>query len=514
MKIKIEELKDKKERLKNGGGLQKIEKQHSIGKYTARERIEKVLDKDTFREVGLFVKHRCSYFGMEKVEIPADAVITGFGKINGRTVYIFAQDFTALGGTLGEAHGSKIAKIMDLAAKEGAPIIGLNDSGGGRIQEGIDAQYGYTKIFYRNSIYSGVIPQISAILGPCAGGACYSPALTDFIFMNEKTSQMFLTGPKIIQQVTGENLSAEELGGAQVHCTTSGVSHFYTNSEDECFEKIRRLIGFLPSNYRDCLPINYSGDPVDRTNEKLLQVVPANINKPYDIGEVIVEIADDHEFLEVSRYWAKNIVVGFARFSGIPVGIVANQPRELAGVIDIDASDKAARFVRFCDAFGLPIVTLVDTPAFFPSKKQEFGGIIRHGAKILFSYSEATVPKITLVIRKGYGGGYIAMCHRELGADYVFAWPTAEIAVMGAEGAAEIIFRKEIQGAKNPEEQRNLKIEEYRRRFSNPYVSAGRGYVDDVIDPVQSREIIIRSLESIINKREKLPEKKHGNMPL
>ncbi|MCF8079376.1 MAG: methylmalonyl-CoA carboxyltransferase [Desulfobacterales bacterium] len=514
MKKKVEELKKKKAKLEMGGGLEKIGKQHSMGKYTARERIEKLLDKDTFREIDLFVKHRCSNFGMEKVKAPADAVITGFGKINGRTVYIFSQDFTVLGGSLGEAQASKIVKIMDLAAKEGAPIIGLNDSGGGRIQEGVDAQYGYTRIFYRNSIYSGVIPQISAILGPCAGGACYSPAITDFIFMNEGISQMFLTGPKIIKQVTGESLTAEELGGARVHCETSGVSHFCTNSEDECFEKIRRLLGFIPSNFRDSLPINYGGDPVNRTNDKLLSIVPTDISKSYDIGEVIAEITDDHDFLEVSKNWAKNIVVGFARFSGIPVGIVANQPRVLAGVIDIDASDKAARFIRFCDSFGLPLITLVDTPAFFPSKKQEFGGIIRHGAKILFSYSEATVPKITLILRKGYGGGYIAMCHRELGADYVFAWPTAEIAIMGAEGAAEIIFHSEIQKSKNPTAERALKINEYRQQFSNPYVSASRGYVDDVIDPAQTRETIIQALDSIKNKRERLPERKHGNIPL
>jgi len=514
MKQKILELGVKKEHLKVGGGIDKIRKQHSLGKYTARERIDKLVDKDTFCELDLFVKHRCSFFGMENVEAPGDGVVTGYGKINGRVVFIFSQDFTVLGGSLGEAHASKIVKVMDLAAKAGAPIIGLNDSGGGRIQEGLDAQFGYTRIFYRNSIYSGVIPQISAILGPCAGGACYSPAITDFVFMTEGISHMFLTGPDVIKEVTGERITAEELGGARIHCGTSGVSHFCTKSEDECFRKIRLLLGFLPSNHRDSLPIIYGGDPVKRSNDRLLDIVPTDIRKPYDVVQVITDIVDDHDFLEVSETWARNIVVGFARFEGCPVGVIANQPRVLAGAIDIDASDKAARFIRFCDAFGIPLISLVDTPAFLPSKKQEFGGIIRHGAKILFAYAEATVPKITVILRKGYGGGYVAMCHRELGADYVFAWPTAEIAMMGAEGASEIIFRSEIRASDDPIKKRAEKIEEYRRQFSNPYISASRGHVDDVINPIHTRETVIQSLESVRNKTERLPSKKHGNIPL
>ena len=511
---KTSELSERRECVRLGGGRDKILKQHSLGKYTARERIFKLFDHDTFRELDMFVSHRCTFFEMANVEAPGDGVVTGYGKINGRNVFLFSQDFTVLGGSLGEAHAGKIVKIMDLAAKVGAPLVGLNDSGGGRIQEGLDAQYGYTKIFYRNSLYSGVIPQLSAILGPCAGGACYSPAITDFVFMVETISHMFLTGPNVIKEVTGEVLTAEQLGGTRTHCYTSGVSHFAAKSEDDCFDQIRRLLSFLPSSHREKLPINYGGDPVDRTNNPLLNIVPTNIRKAYDMVKVITEIADDYDFFEVSKNWARNMVIGFARFRGIPVGIVANQPRILAGAIDIDASDKAARFIRFCDAFGIPLVTLVDTPAFLPSKKEEFGGIIRHGAKMLFSYAEATVPKITVILRKGYGGGYVAMCHRELGADYVYAWPIAEIAMMGAEAACEIVFRSAIESSCDPISKRNEKIAEYREQFSNPYVSAGRGHVDDIINPIHTRETIIQSLETLYNRTIVLPTKKHGNIPL
>jgi acetyl-CoA carboxylase carboxyltransferase component len=513
MKRKIDELNQRKGRISLGGGNEKIKKQHGLGKLTARERIDKLLDRGSFREIDQFVHHRCTFFGMEKVEAPGDAIVTGYGKINGRNVFLFSQDFTVLAGTLGEAHASKIVKIMDLAAKIGAPIIGINDSGGGRIQEGIDSQSGFTSVFYRNAIYSGVIPQISAILGPCAGGAVYAPALTDFIFMTEP-SYMFLTGPKVIKEVTGEDISAYDLGGALVHCNSSGVAHFRTKSEDQCFENIQKLLGFFPSSSRQKPPIEYSGDPVNRKNNKLLEIVPTDLRKSYDIVKVISEIVDDHDFFEVHRHWAQNIVVGFARINGNSIGVIANQPRILAGAIDINASDKAARFIRFCDAFNIPLLTLVDTPAFLPGKNQEFAGIIRHGAKILFAYAEATVAKITIILRKAYGGGYAAMCHRELGADRVFAWPTAEIAMMGAEGAAEIIFQREIEIADDPVQKRQEKIEEFRRQFGNPYVGASRGYIDDVIDPVETRETVANSLDLLLDKHESRPTKKHGNIPL
>ena len=511
---KIHELEQKKKHILLGGGAEKIKNQHMLGKLTARERIDKLLDQESFKELDLFVTHRCTFFGMENVEASGDGVVTGHGKIDGRDVFVFSQDFTVLGGTLGEAHASKIVKIMDLAAKIGVPMIGINDSGGARIQEGVDAQYAYTRIFYRNAIYSGVIPQISAILGPCAGGAVYSPAITDFIFMTEGVSQMFLTGPNVLQEVTGERISSEELGGAKVHCETSGVAHFYTNSEEECFEKIRKLLKYLPSSSRDKPPIEYHGDPLDRKNEKLLKIVPTDLREPYDIVEVIEEIVDDHDFFEIHKNWACNIVIGFSRIHGIPIGIVANQPIISAGAIDINASDKAARFIRFCDAFNIPLITLVDTPAFLPGKDQEFDGIIRHGAKIIFAYAEATVPKITVVLRKGYGGGHVAMCHYGLGADQVFSWPIAEISIMGAEGAAEIIFRREIQASDDPIQKKNEKIEEYKKQFCNPYMAASRGHVHDVINPVETRETIVRCLDLLLDKRESLPPKKHGNIPL
>jgi len=510
----LKELEERQAKIELAGGADKIEKQHQLGKLTARERIHKLLDLQTYIETDMFVHHRCEYFGMNKVEAPDDGVITGYGTIGGRQVFIFSQDFTVLGGSLGEAHASKIVKIMDLAAKVGAPLIGINDSGGGRIQEGIDAQYGYSRIFYRNSIYSGVIPQFSAILGPCAGGAVYSPAITDFIFMTEGLSRMFLTGPNVIKEVTGEEISDEELGGARVHNTISGVAHFYSESEEECFGQIRRLLTFLPNSNREKPPVNYSGDPLDRKNEKLFQIVPGEGKRPYNVVKVIEEIVDDHDFFEVQQHWAKNMVVGFARILGHPIGIIANQPMVLAGTIDINASDKAARFIRFCDCFNIPLLTLVDTPAFLPGKAQEFGGIIRHGAKILFAYSEATVPKVTLILRKGYGGGYVAMCHRELGADAAFAWPMAEIAMMGAEGAANIVFRREIEKASDPEKKRLEKIKEYRDQFSNPYASARRGYIDYIIKPDETRPMIGRAFDMLWNKQEERPQKKHGSIPL
>lgn len=510
----IQELRDRKAKIELAGGLDRIEKQHQIGKLTARERIERILDRNTFMETDMFVHHRCEYFGMNKIEAPDDGVVTGYGTLEGRLIFIFSQDFTVLGGSLGEAHASKIVKIMDLAAKVGAPLIGINDSGGGRIQEGIDAQYGYSRIFYRNSIYSGVIPQLSAVLGPCAGGAVYSPALTDFIFMTAGISRMFLTGPSVIKEVTGEEISDEELGGAKVHNRVSGVAHFYSESEEECFQQIRRLLSFIPNSNRESPPIRFSGDPLDRRNEKLLELVPVDGKRPYNVARVIQEIVDDQDFFEVQPQWARNMVIGFARIHGHPIGVIANQPMVLAGTLDINASDKAARFIRFCDCFNIPLLTLVDTPAFLPGKMQEFGGIIRHGAKILFAYSEATVPKVTLILRKGYGGGYVAMCHRELGADAVFAWPMAEIAMMGAEGAANIVFKREIEKSPHPEKQREEKIRQYRDQFSNPYASGRRGYIDYIISPDETRERICRAFEMLWNKKEERPQKKHASIPL
>ena len=508
------ELEERKRKIELAGGADKLEKQHQLGKLTARERILKLLDHGSYVETDMFVHHRCNNFGMLKAEAPDDGVVTGYGTIEGRQVFIFSQDFTVLGGSLGEAHASKIVKIMDLAAKVGAPLIGINDSGGGRIQEGIDAQYGYTRIFYRNSIYSGVIPQLSAILGPCAGGAVYSPAITDFIFMVSGISRMFLTGPNVIKEVTGEEISDEELGGARVHNSISGVAHFYSESEEGCFTQMRRLLTFVPNSNRENPPVHYSGDPLDRKNEKLFEIVPADGKRPYNVVKLIEEIVDDHDFFEVMHMWARNMVIGFARIHGHPVGVIANNPMALAGTLDINASDKAARFIRFCDCFNIPLLTLVDTPAFLPGKAQEFGGIIRHGAKILFAYAEATVPKVTLVLRKGYGGGYVAMCHRELGADAVFAWPMAEIAMMGAEGAANIVFRREIEKAPDPEKKRKEKIQEYRDQFSNPYASGRRGYVDYIIRPDETRAMICRAFEMLWTKEEERPKKKHGSIPL
>ncbi len=510
----IKELEEKKAEIRLAGGADKIEKQHQSGKLTARERIEKLLDPKSFMETDMFVHHRCEFFDMPQIEAPDDGVVTGYGNIGGRLVFIFSQDFTVLGGSLGDAHSWKMVKIMDLAVKMGAPIIGIQDSGGGRIQEGIDALNGYARLFYRNSIYSGVVPQLSAILGPCAGGAVYSPALTDYIFMTQGISRMFLTGPNVIKEVTGETITDEELGGAKVHNTISGVAHFYSESEEECFQQMRRLLTFCPGSYREKPPINYSGDPLDRRNDKLLEIVPVDGKRPYNVTKVIEEVVDDHDFFEVHHHYAKNIVVGFARIHGHPIGVIANNPFFFAGCLDINASDKAARFIRFCDCFNIPLLTFVDTPAFLPGKAMEFGGIIRHGAKLLFAYSEATVPKVTVVLRKGYGGGYVAMCHRELGTDAVFAWPMAEIAMMGAEGAASIVFRREIEKAKDRDAKRKEKIQEYRDQFANPYASGRRGYVDYIISPAETRPMICRAFEMLWDKQDERPKKKHGSIPM
>lgn len=511
---KIDELRALKEKIRLGGGEVSIEKQHARGKKTARERINLLLDEDSFVEVDAFIEHRCTNFGMEKKKAPGEGVVTGYGTVDGRLVYVFAQDFTVIGGSLGEMHAAKICKVQELAMKVGAPIIGINDSGGARIQEGVDALSGYGNIFYNNTKASGVIPQISVIMGPCAGGAVYSPALTDFIFMVEKTSQMFITGPQVIKTVTGEEVSAEKLGGAMTHNSVSGVAHFQDSSEEAVIEKIKYLLSFLPSNNLEDAPVFESGDDLNRIEEKLNDIIPDSPNKPYDIKEIISTLGDNGEFLEYQPYFAQNIVTGFMRLNGKSVGVIANQPKVLAGCLDISASDKAARFIRTCDSFNIPLLTLVDVPGFLPGTNQEYGGIIRHGAKMLFAYSEATVPKVTLILRKAYGGAYIAMCSRHLRADMVLAWPSAEIAVMGPQGAANIIFRKEIGASEDPISTRQEKIDEYRDTVANPYVAAARGYIDDVIEPMSSRARLISAFDMLSTKRENLPSKKHGNMPL
>lgn len=510
----ITQLDQKKQSVTAGGGEQRIQKQHEMGKLTARERLDKLFDPGTFVELDMLAEHRCTNFGMEKTEVPGDGVVTGYGQVNGRLTYAFAQDFTVIGGSLGEMHAKKICKILDLALKMGAPVVGINDSGGARIQEGVDSLYGYGEIFYRNTIASGVIPQISVIVGPCAGGAVYSPALTDFVFMEKGSARMFITGPEVIKSVTGEEVSAEALGGAMAHNQNSGNAHFACDSEDELFETVRSLLAYLPqNNMEDPRPVEATDEP-NRCEEALADLVPTNPNKPYDVCEVIAKIVDHGEFLEVHRYYAPNIVVGFARLQGETIGIVANQTRIMAGCLDINASDKGARFVRFCDAFNIPLLTIVDTPGYLPGTSQEHGGIIRHGAKLLYAYSEATVPKVTLIVRKAYGGAYIAMCARHLGSDMVIAWPQAEIAVMGAEGAANIIFRREIKDAEDSNAKRQEKIAEYRENFSNPYQAAKRGYVDRVINPRESRPTLISAFGMTANKRESRPRKKHGNIPL
>lgn len=510
---KIDELAERRRIVEMGGGLEKIRAQHARGKLTARERVDLLLDEGTFVELNPFVEHRATHFGMDKVKAPGEGVLTGYGKIHGRPVYVFAQDFTVFGGALGEMHALKIARIMDLAAKNGAPIIGLNDSGGARIQEGVVSLDGYGHIFYRNSIYSGVVPQISVIMGPCAGGAVYSPAITDFVFMVEKTSQMFITGPKVIETVTGEKISSEDLGGARVHSSVSGNAHFTAPSEPEVLNQVRKLLSYLPQNNMEDPPRVYAKED-DGWNEELAEVVPVEGTKVYDVREVILRVLDEDSFFEVQERFARNIVIGFGRIGGYTVGIVANQPKVMAGGLDIDSSDKLSRFVRFCDCFNIPIITFEDVTGFFPGVNQEHRGIIRHGAKILYAYSEATVPKITVILRKAYGGAYVALNSKAIGADLVYAWPCAEVAVMGPEGAANIIFSKEIAASDNPEKTRQEKIDEYRRQFANPYVAASRGMVDDVIDPRETRKKLKEALEMLRTKRESRPPKKHGNIPL
>lgn len=511
---KLTELRERIEKVNLGGGQKAIDKQHENGKLTARERILMLLDENSFVEIDAFVEHRCVNFGMEKKSAPGEGVVAGYGTIDGRLVYIYAQDFTVIGGSLGEMHASKIVKAQEMALRVGAPIIGINDSGGARIQEGVDALSGYAKIFYNNTIASGVIPQISVILGPCAGGAVYSPALTDFIFMVKNISKMFITGPEVIKTVTGEVVSGESLGGAMTHNAISGVAHFVDDSEEECMNHIRKLLSFLPQNNMETAPSVEANDDLNRIDELLNDIIPDNPNKAYDMKEVINSLADNKEFLEYQPYYAMNIITGFMRLNGRSVGVIASQPKVLAGCLDINASDKAARFIRTCDAYNVPILTLMDVPGFLPGTNQEYGGIIRHGAKMLYAYSEASVPKVTVITRKAYGGSYIAMCNKELGADVVLAWPTAEIAVMGPDGAANIIFKKEIAESEDKNEKRKEKIEEYRNTVANPYIAAARGYVDAVIEPALTRKRIISSFDMLTGKRVLRPEKKHGNIPL
>lgn len=510
---KIDDLNRKRTKVEQGGGDKRILAQHKRGKLTARERVDLLLDDATFVELNPFIEHRATHFGMDQLEGPGEGVVTGYGKIEGRLVYVFAQDFTVFGGALGEMHALKISRLMDLAAKTGAPIIGLNDSGGARIQEGVVSLDGYGHVFYRNAIYSGVIPQISVIMGPCAGGAVYSPAITDFVFMVEKTSQMFITGPRVIETVTRETISSEDLGGAIVHGSKSGNAHFTSSSEPEVLEQVRRLLAYLPQNNED-LPPFVPIETQDEWIEELAEVVPVEGAKVYDVHKVIQLVVDQGDFMEVHKDFAKNVIVGFARIGGQSVGIIANQPKWMAGCLDIDSSDKLSRFIRFCDCFHIPLITFVDVTGFLPGVNQEHRGIIRHGAKILYSYSEATVPKITVITRKAYGGAYVALNSKSIGADIVYAWPGAEVAVMGAEGAANIIFHKEIMDSSNPEGTRREKIDQYRESFSNPYIAASRGMVDDVIDPRETRKCLVRALEMLRNKKETRPTKKHGNMPL
>ncbi|MBN2348997.1 MAG: acyl-CoA carboxylase subunit beta [Bacteroidales bacterium] len=514
---KIKELIELREKAKLGGGLERIESQHNKGKHTARERIDILLDEGSFEEYDMFVTHRCTDFGLEEQKFLADGVVTGHGTIDGRVVYVFAQDFTVFGGSLSETHAKKICKILDQAMKVGAPVIGINDSGGARIQEGVNSLAGYAEIFERNILASGVIPQISAIFGPCAGGAVYSPALTDFIIMNDKTSYMFVTGPKVTKTVTGEKISIEDLGGPEVHASRSGVAHFVSEDEEEGLLLIRKLLSYLPQNNLEDPPLTENNDPIDRMEDDLNDVIPDDPIKPYDVTDIIHLIADEHEFLEVHQKYARNIVVGFATFGGMPVGIVANQPNYLAGVLDIEASRKAARFVRFCDAFNIPLVTLVDVPGFLPGSAQEYGGIIIHGAKLLFAYGEATVPKITITLRKSYGGAHDVMSSKQLRGDINYAWPAAEIAVMGTKGAIEILEGKNINKIDSSEEAQKYleeKEEEYRQKFATPYEAAKYGYIDDVIEPRNTRFRIIRALRTLATKKETIPAKKHSNIPL
>ena len=507
-------LEDLERRAEVGGGEERLRRQREDGKLTARERVDLLFDPGTFEEVDKLVTHRCRDFGMDEQIVPGDGVVAGVGRVDGRPVYAFAQDFTVFGGSLSETNAAKIVKIMDLAMKMGAPVVGLNDSGGARIQEGVVSLGGYAEIFLRNTLASGVIPQISAVLGPCAGGAVYSPAITDFTYMVRGTSYMFVTGPNVVKTVTHEDVTMEQLGGADTHSATSGVAHFASDSEPECLQHIRALFAFIPSNNLGDPPRGPGTDPRGRRDESLLDIVPDNANKPYDMHDVIKRIVDDADFYEVQREYAGNILCGFAHLGGFSIGVVANQPAVLAGVLDINASLKAARFIRFCDAFNIPIVTFEDVPGFLPGIAQEHGGIIKHGAKLLYAYCEATVPKLTVITRKAYGGAYDVMSSKHIRGDFNVAWPTAEIAVMGPKGAVEILFRKEISESRDESAATEAKIEEYREKFAHPYIAAGRGYLDDIIDPRDTRPALIDALETLQTKRDKNPPKKHGNIPL
>ncbi len=511
---KLSQLRELREAAIHSASEAAVEKQHAKGKMTARERIEKLLDPGTFEELDTFVRHRTYDFEMQKNRPWGDAVVTGYGEIDGRTVFVFSQDFTVFGGSLGEVMAEKMVKVMDMAAKVGAPVIGINDSGGARIQEGVVSLGAYGDVFVRNVQCSGVIPQISVIMGPCAGGAVYSPAMTDFIFMVKETSHMFITGPDVIKTVTGEEVEFEELGGAMTHNSKSGVAHFASEDEESCLEDVRYLFGFLPSNNLEMPPRVEPFDDPDRTEDELGQIVPADPQKPYDMREVVSLIVDDGDFFEVHEHFAQNIICGFARLDGFPVGIVGNQPKHLAGVLDIESSEKAARFVRTCDAYNVPIVTLTDVPGFMPGTDQEWNGIIRHGAKLLYAFTEATVPKLTVVTRKAYGGAYDVMNSKHMLADFNFAWPTAEVAVMGPEGAVNIIYRKDLASSPTPEERRQKLMDDYKARFANPYSAAERGYIDDVIEPSETRPKLIRALRTLQTKRVAQPQRKHGNIPL
>ncbi len=511
---KLQQLAEMREKACQGGGAKRIESQHAKSKLCARERIGLLFDQDTFEEIDSFVMHRTTDFGMDKERFLGDSVVIGYGKINGRLAFAYSQDFTVIGGTLSLVASEKICKAMDLAARNGAPCIGLLDSGGARIQEGVDSLRGYGEIFTRNTLYSGVVPQISVVLGPAAGGATYSPAITDFIFMVKGTAQMYITGPDVVKTVSGEEVTHEDLGGAMVHARVSGNCHFVAENEEEVFQMIRRLLTFLPQNNMEETPLVATGDDPNRRDPDLHQVVPVEPNKAYNMHEVIARVFDNGDFMEVHQHWANNLIVGFARLNGQSVGIVAQQPAYLAGSIDINASDKGARFVRFCDCFNIPVITFVDVPGYMPGTDQEFGGIIRHGAKFLYAYAEASVPKISIITRKAYGGAYVVMSSKSLRGDINYAWPTAEIAVMGPDGAVNIIFRGEIAKAEKPDERKKELVQDYRDKFANPYVAAARGYLDDVIDPRDTRPKLIKALEMLRNKVDHLPPKKHGNIPL
>jgi propionyl-CoA carboxylase beta chain len=511
---RVEELRRRKALAKVGGGKERTDAQRAKGKRTARERVELLLDPGSFVELDAFVEHRTTEFGMDKKRVPGDGVVTGHGTIDGRTVFVFSQDFTVFGGSLGEMHANKIVKIMDTAMKVGAPVIGLNDSGGARIQEGVISLGGYAEIFFRNVLASGVVPQISAILGPCAGGAVYSPAMTDFIVMTKGTSNMFITGPEVIKTVTGEAVTFEDLGGAMTHAEKSGVAHFAADDEAEALRIVRRLLSYLPSNNVDDPPVLATEDDPKRMDPDLATIVPREPDKPYDMRDVISRVVDRDSWFEVHEHWARNIVVGLARLEGHPIGVVGNQPNVLAGTLDINSSIKAARFVRFCDCFNVPLLTFVDVPGFLPGTEQEYGGIIRNGAKLLFAFSEATVPKVTVITRKAYGGAYDVMCSKHIRGDFNFAWPSAELAVMGPEGAVQIVFKKEIEEAKEPAKREKELVKEYRDRFANPYIAARMGYLDDVIEPTETRPRVIDAFTVLRTKRETRPPKKHGNIPL